>query len=60
MLADANSLELALLHKLVQEDLVEDQHVSVLGCDLLHPDNLDLVCHPVIFEWHLIQILLVH
>ena len=60
MLADAYSLEFALLHQLVKEDLVEDQHVSVLGRDLLHPNNLHLVGDAVILEWHLVEILLVN
>jgi hypothetical protein len=43
MLANANSLQLTSLHESVEEDLIEDKHVSILGSDLLHPLNFDFV-----------------
>ena len=56
----SDSLQLGLLHESVEENLVKDQHVSVLRCDLLNPLDLNFVGSSVIFDGDLRQILFVH
>lgn len=44
MLSDSNSLQLSSFHHSIQEDFVEDKHVSIRRSDLLNPLDLHFVC----------------
>lgn len=50
MLSDSNSFKLSSFHHSIEENLVEDKHVSVSWSDLLDPLDFDLVCCCVSWE----------